>query len=31
MVPVNPHKYLRVSYDAIATADQHAFGSGGAN
>ena len=31
MVPVNPHKYLRVSYGAIADNDSPALGAGGAN
>ena len=31
MVPVNPHKYLRVSYDAIASADPHTLIAGGGN
>jgi hypothetical protein len=31
MVPVNPHKYLRDSYDAIASADGHSLSAGGAN
>ena len=31
MVPVNPHKYLRVDYSQIATAATGSFGSGGAN
>jgi murein DD-endopeptidase MepM/ murein hydrolase activator NlpD len=29
MVPVNPHKYLRTSYDQIAAADGHTTASGG--
>jgi murein DD-endopeptidase MepM/ murein hydrolase activator NlpD len=29
MVPVNPHKYLRTSYDQIAVADTHSLASGG--
>jgi murein DD-endopeptidase MepM/ murein hydrolase activator NlpD len=29
MVPVNPHKYLRASYDQVATADSHSLASGG--
>ena len=31
MVPVNPHKYLRTSYNQLAIADNHSLGSGGAN
>jgi murein DD-endopeptidase MepM/ murein hydrolase activator NlpD len=31
MVPVNPHKYLRASYNQIAVADSHALASGGGN
>jgi murein DD-endopeptidase MepM/ murein hydrolase activator NlpD len=29
MVPVNPHKYMRASYNQIATADSHSLASGG--
>lgn len=29
MVPVNPHKYLRTSYEQIAVADSHSLASGG--
>jgi murein DD-endopeptidase MepM/ murein hydrolase activator NlpD len=29
MVPVNPHKYLRTSYNQIAVADSHSLASGG--
>ena len=29
LVPVNPHKYLRVSYQAIASADSHLLTAGG--
>jgi murein DD-endopeptidase MepM/ murein hydrolase activator NlpD len=29
MVPVNPHKYLRISYNQIAEADTHSLPSGG--
>jgi murein DD-endopeptidase MepM/ murein hydrolase activator NlpD len=29
MVPVNPHKYLRASYDQLATTDSHSLASGG--
>jgi murein DD-endopeptidase MepM/ murein hydrolase activator NlpD len=31
MVPVNPHKYLRTSYNQLAIADTHALGTGGGN
>jgi murein DD-endopeptidase MepM/ murein hydrolase activator NlpD len=31
LVPVNPHKYLRTSYNSLAAADTHTTGSGGAN
>jgi len=31
MVPVNPHKYLRTSYNQLAISDSHSLGSGGAN
>jgi murein DD-endopeptidase MepM/ murein hydrolase activator NlpD len=31
MVAVNPHKYLRTSYNVIASADNHPMPSGGAN
>lgn len=31
MVPVNPHKYLRVDYSQVATAATGTFGAGGAN
>jgi murein DD-endopeptidase MepM/ murein hydrolase activator NlpD len=31
LVPVNPHKYLRTAYSALAAADGHTMGSGGAN
>jgi murein DD-endopeptidase MepM/ murein hydrolase activator NlpD len=29
MVPVNPHKYLRISYNQIAAAEGHSLASGG--
>jgi murein DD-endopeptidase MepM/ murein hydrolase activator NlpD len=29
MVPVNPHKYLRMSYNQVAVADSHSLVSGG--
>jgi len=31
MVPVNPHKYLRISYNQLAIADGHSSGTGGGN
>jgi murein DD-endopeptidase MepM/ murein hydrolase activator NlpD len=31
MVPVNPHKYLRTSYNQLAIADSHSLGTGGGN
>ena len=31
MVPVNPHKYLRTSYNQLALASSGAVASGGAN
>jgi murein DD-endopeptidase MepM/ murein hydrolase activator NlpD len=31
MVPVNPHKYLRTSYNQLAIADSHTLGAGGGN
>lgn len=31
MVPVNPHKYLRASYNELAVAEGHAVASGGGN
>ena len=31
MVAVNPHKYLRTSYNQLAVADNHSLGSGGSN
>jgi murein DD-endopeptidase MepM/ murein hydrolase activator NlpD len=31
MVPVNPHKYLRISYNQLAIADSHTLGAGGGN
>jgi len=30
-VPVNPHKYLRTSYNQLAIADSHSLGAGGVN
>ncbi len=29
MVPVNPHKYLRLSYDQATTADSNSLASSG--